>query len=89
MTNNIIIKKDIVLSDFLLEAIPKLSHIPIAKTICQCGAHINLPIIVSEKHYEAFEELLALAAECLEETGVVDLVLEKLMDKINSRLNIQ
>lgn len=85
---NIIIEPRI--SSFLEKAIPCLRPID-TKTVCchRCGQPIRLPLTARQVDVEAFQELLDVAAEFLEENGVGWMVLERLWEKIRQRMNLQ
>ena len=78
---------DISVFEQIEEAIEKLSE-PIMKKQCpRCGYYMQYPKVAKRSHVEAFEELIEIANEYLNENGVPEKILSELMKKINARLN--
>ena len=75
---------------FLERAIPCLRAMETRTVPChRCGEPISFPLTARQEDIDAFQKLLEIAAEFLDENGVQEMILERLWSKIKERMNLQ
>ena len=78
--------------DFIADALEILElDSPSIQTVkCpNCGYPINFPLIARESDVKRMQELINLAAEYLNEKGLLDKMLKDVLEKIKARLKVQ